>query len=319
MSNINFHQCLANGAAKPGGRLQLDAETLGATSTPTPTAPGTTSTPTNTPTITSTATPPVPGSFTIGETNILGIDDFGNGNILIAQQVNLSQTATIQSLSFYITSAVGRLRLGIYDHVAGVPGTLKAQTAEFSPTIGWNTQNVLTPTQLTAGTYWLAYLPESNDLHFRVAFSGPASYYNYPFGAMPDTFSSSPQVGTFPFFVLRDFTGRRISHQYTYADTDQHIYPDGNQHTRPDSDQYARSNSDQHASPNGDQYACPTATNTPAPTATNTPAPTATYTPATATRRTRYTARSTANLTPLGPQRQPTLLLQQRPTHPPQR
>ena len=54
-------------------------------------------------------------SITIGETNILPSADSGNGNLLVAQSTTLSQTATIQSLSFYVTTAGGNLRLGIYD------------------------------------------------------------------------------------------------------------------------------------------------------------------------------------------------------------
>jgi hypothetical protein len=155
------------------------------TSTPT-SAPLPTSTPTRTPT----PTPSTP--ITIGETNVLNTDDYGNGNLLIAQQAVLSQNATIQSLSFYVTTASGQLRLGIYDDTGGNPGALKAQTAAFTPVVGWNTQNVSTPALLPAGTYWLAYLPQSNNLHFRVASTGSARGYSYPFGIMPSTYSSSP-------------------------------------------------------------------------------------------------------------------------------
>ena len=171
--------------------------------TPTPTQKPTgtpTSMPTNTPIYTPTGLPTntQSGTFTIGETNILSNDDSGNGNLLVAQQANLSQSGTIQQLSFYVATAAGQLRLGIYDDASGRPGTLKAQTAAFTPGPGWNTQNVLTPTVLPVGTYWLTYLPESNNLHFRIDPSnGSARYYSYAFGSMPGTFSNSPQSGTF--------------------------------------------------------------------------------------------------------------------------
>ncbi|MBE7554342.1 MAG: hypothetical protein HS126_25090 [Anaerolineales bacterium] len=160
------------------------------TLTPTPT-------PTNTPTHTPTPTPIPSGPLTIGETNILAADDSGNGDLLVAQQVILHQSATLQSLSFYITSAAGQLRLGIYDDAGGNPGTLRAQTTAFTPVVGWNTQNVLTPVLLPAGTYWLAYLAESNNLHFRVELSGSSRFYSHPFGVLPNTFSSSPSSDTF--------------------------------------------------------------------------------------------------------------------------
>jgi hypothetical protein len=125
------------------------------------------------------------------------MDDSGNGNVLIAQQAVLPQNATLQSLSFYVATASGQLRLGIYDDASGNPGTLRAQTAAFTPSIGWNTQNVQAPTLLPAGTYWLAYLPQNNNLHLRLALNGSARGYSYSFGAMPTTFPSSPMTGAY--------------------------------------------------------------------------------------------------------------------------
>ena len=107
-------------------------------------------------------------AITIGETTVLTSNDSGNGNLLIAQQATLSQIATIQSLSFYVTTAGGDLRLGIYDATGpnGGPGAKKAETNSFTPTTGWNTANVITPASLPVGTYWLAYLPSSSSLGF---------------------------------------------------------------------------------------------------------------------------------------------------------
>jgi hypothetical protein len=131
------------------------------------------------------------GSIRIGETNILSIDDSGNANLLIAQSASLGQPAVIQSLSFYVTTASGKLRLGIYDATgpSGGPGAKKAETSEITPVTGWNTVTVTSPVSLAAGTYWLAYLPSSNGLHFRRSGSGTCRYYSYSYGAMPATFS----------------------------------------------------------------------------------------------------------------------------------
>jgi hypothetical protein len=135
-------------------------------------------------------------TITIGETNVLSFADGGNGNLLAAQNVTLSQPATIQSLSFYVTQASGNLILGIYDASGpnGGPGTLKAQTNSFIPVTGWNTANVITPVSLPAGTYWLAYLPSSNNLALVKGLTSGVSErnYSYPFGALPATFSTSP-------------------------------------------------------------------------------------------------------------------------------
>lgn|GEM_PF-2080636 len=134
-------------------------------------------------------------AVTIGDTAVLSAPDDGNGNLLLAQSVTLAQTATIQSLSFYVTSASGNLILGIYDATGpkGGPGKLKASTASFTPKTGWNTANVATPVSLTAGAYWLAYLPSSSNLRFvKTNVSGNCAMYGYNFGAMPSTFSTSP-------------------------------------------------------------------------------------------------------------------------------
>ncbi|MBI3337452.1 MAG: PQQ-dependent sugar dehydrogenase [Candidatus Staskawiczbacteria bacterium] len=134
--------------------------------------------------------------ITIGETTVLPFPDSGNGNLLLAQSATLSQLATIQSLSFYVNGAGSDLRLGIYDATgpSGGPGTLKAETNAFTPVVGWNTANVITPVSLPAGNYWLAYLPSSNTLAFPKGGAGPSYYYSYAFGPMPNTFSATPNT-----------------------------------------------------------------------------------------------------------------------------
>ena len=147
------------------------------------------------PVVTVTANNPPVSTITIGETNILSVTDSNNGNKLVSQRATLSQTATIQSLSFYVVTASGNLRLGIYDATGpgGGPGAKKAETASITPTTGWNTANVMTPVPLPAGTYWLAYLPSINSLKFKAESTGGTSkLYSFPFGTMPATFSTTP-------------------------------------------------------------------------------------------------------------------------------
>ena len=138
-------------------------------------------------------------SVSIGQTSVLSGGDSGNGNLLLAQSATLAQAATVQSLSFYVTAASGKLILGIYDATGpnGGPGALKASTASFSPVTGWNTANVITPVSLTAGSYWLAYLPSSNGLGFRKTnASGNCEMYGHKFGSLPSKFSASPNSCT---------------------------------------------------------------------------------------------------------------------------
>jgi hypothetical protein len=140
-----------------------------------------------------------PATAVLGEASILPSDDSGNANLLLAQKATLDQAGTLQSLSFYVTQAAGSLRLGIYDATGpnGGPGALLAQTNAFVPVVGWNTAPVITPVHLAAGTYWLAYVPSDNNLHFRVdRTSGTLEWFPFTFGAMPAAFSTTPTIET---------------------------------------------------------------------------------------------------------------------------
>jgi hypothetical protein len=156
-----------------------------------PSAPTPTPTPIPTPSPTPVATPtPTPGTITIGVTQVLTRLDSGNANLLLAQSANLSQAATIQSLSFYAHNAAGTLRLGIYSNSGIVPGAIMASTDPFTVAAGWNTANVVSPVVLQPGTYWLAYLPSSNDLQFEKASMGG--------GAVLTNFTDAPMPAAFP-------------------------------------------------------------------------------------------------------------------------
>ena len=120
--------------------------------------------------VATTACPPPPApTVTMGESSILSVNDSGNGNLLVSQKATLAQTGILRRLSFYVTTAAGNLRLGVYtpNGPSGGPGQKLAETASFTPTAGWNTVNVLSPVTLGAGSYWLAYLPSSSSLGFR--------------------------------------------------------------------------------------------------------------------------------------------------------
>ena len=130
-------------------------------------------------------------SSTLGETTVLSKSDSGNGNMLLVQSASLTKTAAIQSMSIYITTASGKLRMGIYDATGsgGGPGKLLATTAEITPVTGWNKANVTTPVSLASGTYWLAFLPSSGSLTCKQTYnSGTAQWAGYTYGAMPSTF-----------------------------------------------------------------------------------------------------------------------------------
>jgi hypothetical protein len=135
-------------------------------------------------------------TITIGETNLLTVADSGNANLLCAQSCTLTQAAVLQSLSFYVRVASGNLVLGLFkDNGSGTaPGALLAQTASFTPLNGWNTVAV-SGVVLQPGTYWLIYLPSSNDLGFWNGFTGSEVHISQPFGAMPNPFPISGLYG----------------------------------------------------------------------------------------------------------------------------
>ncbi len=137
-------------------------------------------------------------SVKLGETTVLAVDDSGNGDLLLAQKASLGEPATVQHLSFYVSSAVGKLRLGLYDATGpdGLPGAKVAETPEIVPIVGWNTADVTAPILVPAGSYWLAYAPSSSELHFNRAGDGGGAiaFYAQPYGPLPQTFSTTPST-----------------------------------------------------------------------------------------------------------------------------
>jgi hypothetical protein len=94
----------------------------------------------------------------------------GLNGVQVGTRVSLAEDGTLNSITAYIDPGGGGkdYRFAIYTDNAGEPGNLIVQSAVDNQSgIGWKTINV-TPTPLTAGTYWLA-------LSF--SFSGQAYYH----------------------------------------------------------------------------------------------------------------------------------------------
>jgi hypothetical protein len=144
-------------------------------------------------------------NITMGFTGIGTIDDSGNAGQILAQQATLSQNATIQSMSFYVGTAAGNVRLAVYDNSGsgGGPGAKVAETAEIAPTItGWATANTTTHPVLTAGTYWLAYSPSSSSLHFRADSGGTFRSAGFTYNVLPATFpAATNQTGQWSLYA----------------------------------------------------------------------------------------------------------------------
>lgn len=138
--------------------------------------------------------PPPPGGVTMGETSSsLPITDGGNNGFLLAQSATLTQGGTLQSVSFYVTTPGGNLRLGVYNAHGPTngPGGLLASTAMITPASGWNTVPVTTPVAIAAGNYWLAYETSSPVLQNPMDNAGAARWARRAFGALPTPFPSS--------------------------------------------------------------------------------------------------------------------------------
>jgi hypothetical protein len=138
------------------------------------------------------------GTLKLGESNLLPIDDSGNGDLLVAMRAALARNGTMTSLRFYATTANEKLRLGLYDSSgsSGGPGRLLVQSNELTTTVGWNVASI-TPRSLQAGNYWLVYAPKTSNLHFKMDTTGTARWYSKTYGSMPSKFSTSTQSGTY--------------------------------------------------------------------------------------------------------------------------
>ena len=149
------------------------------------------------------------GPQTIGDLNVEGSTDSGNANWLISQPATLGHAAAIQSLSIYVTTAAGNLRLGIYDATgpSGGPGAKEAETNAFATTTGWNTANVITPVTLPAGNYWLAFLTNNDSMQNAANWGSSQSitYYPFTYGIMPATYSTTPTYSTGSYSLYATF------------------------------------------------------------------------------------------------------------------
>lgn len=130
-------------------------------------------------------------TITIGAAVVYTTVDSGKAGLISAQKANLTQSAKLKSISFYVSKAAGTLQLAIYGGVNN-PTTLIASTPVFNAVAGWNTQQITT-TVLLPGSYWLAFEPSSNDLAFEVTETAGTSFYASS-STVPNTFPNATYV-----------------------------------------------------------------------------------------------------------------------------
>lgn len=133
---------------------------------------------------------------TIGYTTVGSLTETNDNDELMSQPAVLDHPATIQSMSVYVSAGSGNLRLGIYDDIGGYPKDLKAETAAFASSIGWNTAAVQTPVALPAGMYWLVIATDNSGVTFKMDNGSTINWwYSYPFGPMASTYNSFSSMG----------------------------------------------------------------------------------------------------------------------------
>lgn len=118
---------------------------------------------------------------TMGESSILPNVDGNNANYLVVQQAVLSQPSTIQSISIYLSAALGKIRLGVYNF----SNAKVAETDEITAVVGWNTAPVKLPVLLVSGTYWLSYFASANVSTKRIDNNGTGKFWWAAYGILP--------------------------------------------------------------------------------------------------------------------------------------
>jgi predicted alpha-1,6-mannanase (GH76 family) len=135
-------------------------------------------------------------SGTFGNT-AAGTGGYNLGGQLDCALYTLAQPMTVNSLEIYMGAGTsGSGVLGIYANNGGVPGSLLAQSLAQPLSTGWNLFAV-TPTALSAGSYWLSgsfngtvYFDYSN------ANGGNLAFLTYPYtGTLPGTVGSTTGYG----------------------------------------------------------------------------------------------------------------------------
>jgi len=120
----------------------------------------------------------------------------------------------------FVDTAAGNARLGLYSNSGSAPSSKLAETAEFTPTSGWNTHPVVTPVDLSPGTYWIVVLCSSGSLELGiqqnagvVAFTGgrfSTSTVTYSNG-LPSSFPASTVDTNFHFSVYATLGAKTLS------------------------------------------------------------------------------------------------------------
>lgn len=140
----------------------------------------------------------------MGVETVLANTDSNNLKYLLASRVQLTQTATLTSISAYLKKAGGNMRLAVYSDSAAKPANLLACTNAFTTVAGWNTAAVTDQTVvLQPGYYWLAFECDNNAVTIAAAKTGGTYVYksNWIYGSFPTAFPTISGSGTWSYSI----------------------------------------------------------------------------------------------------------------------
>lgn len=128
-------------------------------------------------------------------------------NYLVSYRVTLDSDSTIRSLSVYVKTAAGNMRMGVYSDNSNNPGTLLAYTNEFSPVVGWNTVQT-NEVELQPGNYWIAFESDTSSMILAALSSGGVHRYksSWTYGALPSSFPTPIGSGSWQYSVYANLS-----------------------------------------------------------------------------------------------------------------
>jgi hypothetical protein len=130
------------------------------------------------------------GASTFGTTSGAGATIAGAGGYLIGTRYQSSQAGTLEKLSMFSPAgATGEFTGAVYADSAGAPGALLvANNTPVNVNAGGFADIAMTPTAMSAGYYWLAFITSAAS---RGIVNGAANQAGYISGSWPYNFPSS--------------------------------------------------------------------------------------------------------------------------------
>jgi hypothetical protein len=119
-------------------------------------------------------------------------------NLLAGVQIQVTTAGTLTGIGLVIVSGNPHVYLGLYTNQANSPSMLLAATAEISAVQGRNESNVVTPTSLAVGTYWILAVADAQLLF--ASDGGSTTWFttSYTFGPLPAAIGASGSAAAPP-------------------------------------------------------------------------------------------------------------------------